>query len=138
MRKFNTFLNNHTSIVITFLIFSVIYYLWFPYDFLYNYKSVFYQYGEKSINYDYYIYKFIRCIIFVTTSFLPYFLIQLSYSLYIKLKNRSNFKFIKLNNLFLILPVIFYSLSFYGFHTTKNEHLESINEFNKSIYKPEK
>ena len=138
MKTPKTFLNNYIKEITVFLILSIIYYIWFPYDFLYNYKSIFYEYGEKSISYDYYIFKFIRSIVFVTFSFIPYFILQISYSIYLKLKHRSNFKLVKLNTLFLIVPIIFYSLSFYGFHTTKNEHLESINEFNKSIYKPEK
>ena len=138
MKTPKTFLNNYIKEITVFLTLSIIYFIWFPYDFLYNYKSIFYEYGEKSISYDYYIFKFIRSIVFVTFSFIPYFILQTIYSLYIKLKNRCDFKFIKLNTLFLILPIIFYSLSFYGIYTMKNEHIESINEFNKSISKPEK
>ena len=138
MKTPKTFLNNHIKEITVFLTLSIIYFIWFPYDFLYNYKSIFYEYGEKLISYDYYIFKFIRSIVFVTFSFIPYFILQTIYSLYIKLKNRCDFKFIKLNTLFLILPIIFYSLSFYGIYTMKNEHIESINEFNKSISKPEK
>ena len=131
MKKINKYLSDNFSTVITFVFLCFVYYLFLPYDFLYDFKSNFFPYGKKFITQQYYPQKVLRIVLFVISSFIPYFLIQIFYSLFVKFTNKSSFKLVKLNNFFLIIPIILCSVSLYGLMIMKDDFIKSTLEFRK-------
>lgn len=129
LNKISNYINDNFKTVITFVILSIIYYVFFPYDFLYDYNSNLFPEGRKIITESYYPKKVFNSISFVFIMFIPYFIIQILYSLFLRFKNQTGFKLIKLNVILLVIPIILYSISFYGTLIMKEEFIKSTTEF---------